>query len=267
MGPRPAPTQSATRASPSGRGRLETYTPQPSAVTKTHPTARPGVRTARDQGRREISVRKTTARPLQRSCASYASVREGLEAGPHPGAGVSVPDPFSRAPSSSYRRYFCTTGETWACPCERSARISSLDLLSLLQRSTGVGSLADLWQQMLQLGPHLQGRAARLTDTSSGSRSPGQGTRQPEDVDLWAAQRAGAGGDDAVDDPGERASCIVEVNLGGEHRGDQRARRCSHLQRKTRAPSRPAIFAAPDLETAHTSGAVLASSSSAPRRP
>ena len=165
MGPRPAPTQSATRASPSGRGRLETYTPQPSAVTKTHPTARPGVRTARDQGRREISVRKTTARPLQRSCASYASVREGLEAGPHPGAGVSVPDPFSRAPSSSYRRYFCTTGETWACPCERSARISSLDLLSLLQRSTGVGSLADLWQQMLQLGPHLQGRARQGSRT------------------------------------------------------------------------------------------------------
>ena len=136
MGPRPSPTQSATRASPSGRGRLETYTPQPSLVTKTHPTARPGVRTARDQGRREISVRKTTARPLQRSCASYASVREGLEAGPHPGAGVSVPDPFSRAPSSSYRRYFCATGETWACPCERSARISSLNLLSLPQRST-----------------------------------------------------------------------------------------------------------------------------------
>ena len=84
MGPRPSPTRSATRASPSGRGRLETYTPHPSAVTKTHPTARPGVRTARDQGRREISVRKTTARPLQRSCASYASVREGLRQVPTP---------------------------------------------------------------------------------------------------------------------------------------------------------------------------------------
>ena len=29
-----------------------------------------------------------------------------------------------------------STGETWACPCERSARISSLNLLSLPQRST-----------------------------------------------------------------------------------------------------------------------------------
>ena len=28
-----------------------------------------------------------------------------------------------------------STGETWACPCERSARISSLNLLSLPQRS------------------------------------------------------------------------------------------------------------------------------------
>ena len=31
-----------------------------------------------------------------------------------------------------------STGETWACPCERSARISSLNLLSLPQRSTGL---------------------------------------------------------------------------------------------------------------------------------
>ena len=29
-----------------------------------------------------------------------------------------------------------STGETWACPCERSARISSLNLLSLPPRST-----------------------------------------------------------------------------------------------------------------------------------
>ena len=31
-----------------------------------------------------------------------------------------------------------STGETWACPCERSYRISSLNLLSLPQRSTGL---------------------------------------------------------------------------------------------------------------------------------
>ena len=37
-----------------------------------------------------------------------------------------------------------STGETWACPCERSARISSLNLLSLPQRSTGLAQRCPL---------------------------------------------------------------------------------------------------------------------------
>ena len=40
-----------------------------------------------------------------------------------------------------------STGETWACPCERSARISSLNLLSLPQRSTGLAQRFPLLAQ------------------------------------------------------------------------------------------------------------------------
>ena len=51
-----------------------------------------------------------------------------------------------------------STGETWACPCERSARISSLNLLSLPQRSTG---LAQRFPLLLGSSPAAAGNPPR----------------------------------------------------------------------------------------------------------
>ena len=45
-----------------------------------------------------------------------------------------------------------STGETWACPCERSARISSLNLLSLPQRSTGLAQRFPLLKSLGRCG-------------------------------------------------------------------------------------------------------------------
>ena len=63
-----------------------------------------------------------------------------------------------------------STGETWACPCERSARISSLNLLSLPQRSTGLA------QRFPLLGP---GGLAGLCVWMGRGRGAG-GCREPE---------------------------------------------------------------------------------------
>ena len=46
-----------------------------------------------------------------------------------------------------------STGETWACPCERSARISSLNLLSLPQRSTGLAQRCPLLKLVCPRAP------------------------------------------------------------------------------------------------------------------
>ena len=58
-----------------------------------------------------------------------------------------------------------STGETWACPCERSARISSLNLLSLPQRSTGLA-------QRFPLLSHTS-HICRLTGSSSNADRSG----------------------------------------------------------------------------------------------
>ena len=54
-----------------------------------------------------------------------------------------------------------STGETWACPCERSARISSLNLLSLPQRSL-----------FLRRDFHYSGAAARVGGRTIYPRTP-----------------------------------------------------------------------------------------------
>jgi len=53
-----------------------------------------------------------------------------------------------------------STGETWACPCERSARISSLNLLSLPQRSTGLAQRFPLLPNLVVLINSLRGCAS-----------------------------------------------------------------------------------------------------------